>query len=280
MLCAAAALGAAPGRVPHVIPPRGTRRLCEGSDSHILRIPESHICTSSVCAFDDAQFTYSTVLKAAEDSSDTAMYMYWSLSDDEIAIGVDAHNAPGWVGLGMSATGGMMGADIWVLREVQGKLRLEDMFSSDWVKPQLDTDQNLRLMSAQQVGGRTSFWFTRKLAPCDGGAKRWEKRIGLTNQDFDVLGVHGDTNVEGQMIWALGATHSFLYHGTARAKRGAVYDHVWEPTPAEQLCEEDEPAIPPGAFAVPFVNNPYEVNPAEGTTQVVQTYWRPPAGIA
>eukprot|EP00966_Prymnesium_polylepis_P275324 6361237-Prymnesium_polylepis.1 len=52
----------------------------------------------------------------------SAVYLYWSLSqdNDEIAIGVDAHDTRGWVAVGISANGGMMGADIWRLSKDPG----------------------------------------------------------------------------------------------------------------------------------------------------------------
>ena len=143
----------------------------------------------------------------------SAVYLYWSLSqdNDEIAIGVDAHDTRGWVAVGISANGGMMGADIWRLsKDSGGNLKLDDMFVEGWVTPRLDAEQNLKLQGAQQADGRTSFWFTRKVRTCDGGGMRWA--TNWTSEDFDILGVGGDSNTNVNMIWATGSTHAFHYH--------------------------------------------------------------------
>ena len=103
---------------PIEIPSR--RRLCE---SHSTRIAAEHLCTPDTCVFDPANFKYSATLKARESEADTGYFIYWTFNDDEdeIAIGVDAHNAGGYVGLGISANGGMMGADIWMLAAATGR---------------------------------------------------------------------------------------------------------------------------------------------------------------
>ncbi len=99
------------------------RALCEAS--HSVRIAAEHVCTVDTCGFSADDFKYSKALKEQANEADTAFYIYWTFNEakDEIAIGVDAHNAPGYVGLGISANGGMMGADIWMLREVRRDAR-------------------------------------------------------------------------------------------------------------------------------------------------------------
>ena len=90
-------------------------------------VPTSHRCTATTCAFTPEMFKHA----AALNTGTSAVYLYWSISqdNDEIAIGVDAHDTRGWVAVGISANGGMMGADIWRLsKDGAGNLMLDDMF--------------------------------------------------------------------------------------------------------------------------------------------------------
>lgn len=236
-------------------------------------VPANHSCTNVTCAFTPEIFTHA----AALNTGTAAVYLYWSLSldNDEIAIGIDAHDTFGWVAVGISANGGMMGADIWRLsRDSGGNLVLDDMFVEDWVTPVHDAEQNLKLQGAQQANGRTSFWFTRKVRTCDGGGMRWG--TNWTSEDFDILGVGGDSNTGVNMIWATGSTHAFHYHGEGATRRGKYGEHTWQPTGA------DETPVAPGAAASVtthrLVNEPFELDPTGITTELVQSYWVPPPG--
>ena len=88
--------------------PSHKRLLCDAA--HSARIAPEHLCTPDACVFDPANFKYSKMLKAPASADDTGFFIYWDFNADldEIAIGVDAHNAPGYVGRGISANGGMM----------------------------------------------------------------------------------------------------------------------------------------------------------------------------
>ena len=152
------------------------------------------VCTVETCGFDGASFEKVKRLRQSFDANDPEIVMYWSFVGEDkvstrsppyahahshtyttqIRIAVDATNVDGWFSIGMSANGGMMGADLWRLMEDEnGVLVLSDMFVDDWVTPVLDTVQNVELLTAQQTAsGRTSFSFERKLITCDGGANR------------------------------------------------------------------------------------------------------------
>lgn len=234
-------------------------------------IPANHRCTAATCAFTDEMFKHAVALNAGT----SALYLYWSLSQDsdEIAIGIDAHDTHGWVAVGISANGGMMGADIWRLsKDSGGQLVLEDMFVEDWVTPRRDVEQNLKLMGAEQGNGRTSFWFTRKVRPCDGGGMRWG--TNWTSEDFDILGVGDDSNTDVSMIWATGSTHAFHYHGNADTHRGKYLHHRWQP-PAGSGCASGSAS---GLTTHRLVNEPFEVDPTGITTKTVQSYWLAPPG--
>ena len=244
-------------------------------------VPTNHRCTATTCAFTPEMFKHATVLNTGT----SAVYLYWSLSqdNDEIAIGVDAHDTRGWVAVGISANGGMMGADIWRLsKDGGGNLKLDDMFVEGWVTPRLDAEQNLKLQGAQQADGRTSFWFTRKVRTCDGGGMRWA--TNWTSEDFDILGVGGDSNTNVNMIWATGSTHAFHYHGDGATRRGKYGQHIWNPavaTPNETLVAPGAAASCKGESGLTthrLVNEPFEIDPTGITTLTVESYWVPPSG--
>eukprot|EP01051_Picozoa_sp_SAG22_P019316 SAG22_NODE_3529_length_1659_cov_0.855769_1_plen_320_part_01 len=234
-------------------------------------VPANHRCTASTCAFTPEMFKHA----AALNTGTSAVYLYWSLSqdNDEIAIGVDTHDTRGWVAVGISANGGMMGADIWRLsKDGGGQLVLDDMFVEDWVTPRRDAEQNVKLQDAQQANGRTSFWFTRKVRTCDGGGMRWG--TNWTSEDFDILGVGGDSNTDVSMIWATGSTHAFHFHGNSVTRRGKYVHHRWHP--AEAGCAGESAS---GLTTHRLVNEAaFEVDPTGITTKTVQSYWLTPPG--
>ena len=77
--------------------------LATVTTQHLI-VPTNHRCTASTCAFASEMFKHVAVLN----SGTSAVYLYWSLSqdNDEIAIGIDAHDTNGWVAVGISANGG------------------------------------------------------------------------------------------------------------------------------------------------------------------------------
>ena len=107
-------------------------------------------CTISECGFDAKDFERSrrvASVKADQQGDALQMDFYWTIgSDDMLTMGIDVTGArPGWLGFGISANGGMMGADIIVLRKDSGgsNFILEDRFAEDWATPLLDDHQTL-----------------------------------------------------------------------------------------------------------------------------------------
>lgn len=74
----------------------------------------------------------------------------------------------GWVGFGISRNGGMKGADMAILSKPSGSdWVLNDYHSEDFVTPQLDSSQDLHLLSVSVSGGVKSFTWTRRIESCD-----------------------------------------------------------------------------------------------------------------
>lgn len=227
-------------------------------------------------------------IRDALDDDDISINLYWTLENGTATIGVHVKNHDsGYFSLGMSANGGMMGADIWTFTKNQdsGDFELVDMFVEDWVQPIPDTDQNLKLMSAYQAGGTTAFMFQRDMKTCDGGAQRYAKTHG--QQDFDIV-----TNDVTNLIYAWGNDHEFRYHRETR--RGYVTNFWWgevgESSISSLLPEEEGRPTPGGdgdddgnqttwddAQVVRFVNDPYTIS-HERSTILVHTHFNPPSG--
>lgn len=77
-----------------------------------------------------------------------------------------------WLGIGLSETGSMKGADLWVLmRGDDGTWALTDRHAEGFSEPIEDSHQDVKLLSrpnpADAAAGRIMFTFSRHLAPCD-----------------------------------------------------------------------------------------------------------------
>ena len=247
-------------------------------------LPADRKCTAAVCGFDGAAYENGKTL-ADEPSEGVAVYAYWTLDDDaeEVTICLDAHGtAGGWFGFGLSANGGMMGADIAVLRKVDNAFVLEDTFTDDWATPWVDEHQDLELLSAVRdtSGGRTSFCFRRKYAPCDGGAAT-EAREWKSKEDLDIFPF-----ATSSVIWAQGTSDNFYQHMKGIAYRGKA-EITWKTTGAGQgfgdlaSQEANQTAGSQGAengtIVVEMVNLPYDGVPEDGTKTVHAYYNIPPS---
>ena len=69
-------------------------------------------------AFDKRDFAHTMELAAQMD-------MYWTVDEEAqtLKVGLDVRQSYGWVGLGIGSNGGMMGADMAVLRKEGGRRR-------------------------------------------------------------------------------------------------------------------------------------------------------------
>ncbi|KAJ3378311.1 DBH-like monooxygenase protein 1 [Lobulomyces angularis] len=94
--------------------------------------------------------------------------LHWKVNaiDEIIEFGISAH-VNGWLALGLSDSGGMTGADIFLGRKVNGEFLLEDRFALETGYPKLDKSQDLNLISSFHENGELNFHFTRKLKTCD-----------------------------------------------------------------------------------------------------------------
>lgn len=114
----------------------------------------------------------------------------------------------GYVAIGFSPNGGMKGADIalgWV-NDNDGKVHLLDMkATSNGLAPEIDSNQDLQLISGHQNDTHTTITFQRPWQTCD------------SQMDYKLS---GDTL---RLIWAFSNLDSLEYHGPAARGVRSVY---------------------------------------------------------
>ncbi|KAJ3022951.1 UNVERIFIED_CONTAM: hypothetical protein HDU68_008849 [Siphonaria sp. JEL0065] len=122
---------------------------------------------------------------------------HWNITNDQasILIGVDSDVPAGnWIGIGLTASGAMKGADLWILKQDQkGVYTIQDSHSNDYVTPSADARQDVTLVTAPNPGNNSlSYIFRRALVTSD-------------PQDLPII-----QNVENQMVWAYGDSSTLI----------------------------------------------------------------------
>ena len=96
----------------------------------------------------------------------------WTIDREAQQATFAVRSAPGadWVGLGLSTTRGMRGADIMMVRRIKNDngFEVDDRYSQDYEKPELDVLQNLELPEAYADDhDRIRALLRRRLETCD-----------------------------------------------------------------------------------------------------------------
>jgi len=171
--------------------------------------------------------------------------LLWSLKEDSIHLVVIAR-AQGWLGVGFSENGGMLGADMMIYE--QGNVL--DMYVTDDFVPQLDDCQSWTLVDAQQGDELLIVEVTRLLDTQD-----TQDRALVEDGDYDipisrVIGAWGDQ-----------ATHA--YHAQ-RVVRGSVRWHA-PPTLVEEEVhvQRELDTHAEGSFVVQAKNKAIELRDTE-----------------
>jgi len=175
------------------------------------------------------------------------MYLYYTPLEDSIMIGLHVlEGSFGWSALGPGGNGGMKGASQIVVRKNDDdEWVAEDRYSTDYSTPTLDESQDIELLFAQQddVTGETSWGVVLPQNSCD-------ERDYPLDEDHNVF-----------MIYALGSTHDFNFHGGARGQFTANllglppnqpnmddYDHVDLVMPNVSVVRGEEDLDPTNPF--------------------------------
>lgn len=92
---------------------------------------------------------------------DPSYNLYWNNPEDdviEMAVEVDTL---GWVGLGFSPNGGMVGSDIMMGWVKDGVVTITDRFAESESLPDMDKNQDFELVGGYEKDGKTVIKFRR-----------------------------------------------------------------------------------------------------------------------
>jgi len=145
----------------------------------------------------------------------------------------------GWSALALGGNGGMKGASQIVVRQDEGgEWIVEDRHSLDYVTPSLDESQDVQLLFAEQSENNGTFWGVRmKMNSCD--------EYDYAVEDLDRF-----------MLWALGSSHEFFYHGD---NRGQFHANLMQAPAMEESVD--------GLEFIDFSMHSVEIVAAEGQDQ-------------
>eukprot|EP01062_Namystynia_karyoxenos_P005365 TRINITY_DN1188_c1_g1_i1.p1 TRINITY_DN1188_c1_g1~~TRINITY_DN1188_c1_g1_i1.p1 ORF type:complete len:870 (+),score=198.79 TRINITY_DN1188_c1_g1_i1:85-2610(+) len=145
-----------------------------------------------------------------------SFWVAWKTDRDAGVITFAAgRTGDGWlaVAIGEEQNGGMKGADIIAVHEMNGAMILQDMHSTKYERPDVDQFQNAELLSEGSADGYYRAQFRRPLVSCD-------------TQDHGIRKGYPHT-----LVWALGMGFNFGYHG--QKARGSVVVNFDDPDPLE-----------------------------------------------
>jgi len=145
--------------------------------------------------------------------------LLWNVDEDggTIHFGVEVvQNNDGGVGIGISANGGMYGADLlMVQKDDQQAYGVIDMFSRGYSTSgdlvTKDDSQDATLHWVKELDGHLAFRVSRPIKSCD------------NEDDLEIL--------EGEVpfMWAVFSNHDHTYHGPSKKVRGTVYIDLLSP---------------------------------------------------
>ena len=129
--------------------------------------------------------------------------LYWQDHDTFMRLALECQ-ATGWIAMGISATGGMKGADIYMGRiDSNNMAELQDYYAQDQARPILDTVQDVRDIAVTRSDGKTLIEFTRDIDTCD-------------SQDLPLKD-------SVKIIYAFSNSDDFGYHGMNRGTATVVF---------------------------------------------------------
>lgn len=131
--------------------------------------------------------------------------LWWSVSEQSGSISL-AVRAPttGWVGVGVSPTGGMEGADIAVGWVSGGVVSMDDRYATAQQRPEVDSVQHLSDVSGWDNGTHTLLRWTRPLSGCN------EQDVDIRRGTTRVIYAYGDSEPSEPAL-----LQQHVAHGTA-----------------------------------------------------------------
>lgn len=174
-------------------------------------------CFDGTSPFDVKEWTYCQKIN-------DELFMYYNPFQEEdkgnLMLGLHAPNHfDGWSALALNGNGGMKGASQIVVRYQNGEWIAEDRHSEDYVTPSLDESQDVQLLFAEQNDKSGTSWGVRiKMNSCD-------------EHDYAI------EDLDRFMLWALGSSHEFTYHGN---NRGQFHANLMQAPAVEKAVDDLE----------------------------------------
>jgi len=160
--------------------------------------------------------------KYCQQINDNLHIYYTPMDTGNIMLGLHALEAYGWTALGPAGNGGMKGASQIVVRKNDDDEWIaEDRYSMEYTTPSLDDQQDVQLLFAQQdeETGETEWGVVIPQNSCD-------EPYDYPLEDHMIY-----------MIWALGSTHDFSFHGV---NRGQATVNLMGPPPSIPDMEDHD----------------------------------------
>ena len=170
-----------------------------------LRLTDAATCYDGAGGFQQEHWPFCQQLEAG-----LLMYFGPSTDGDFLKLGLQAENHSGWSALAIGGNGGMKGAQQFVVRQVDGEWKAEERYSADYVTPELQETQEVRLIFAGESQGHTSWGVLIPSRSCQPGERYAVEDVGMF------------------MHWALGHAQEFGYHKS----RGQFHTNLVSGPPA------------------------------------------------
>lgn len=161
-------------------------------------IIEAVLLSTLVNGYDFTDFHEVEASDAAEEAriKPPSFKIYYKVDDDDmVTFGAEVVLMEDeWFSVGVTSSGGMIGADMVILTSQNGEdYTLGDYWSSSFSKPTLDKEQNVELLESSRAGSLVTAVWRRPVTSCD------------QNQDLDL-----DTH--SMVIYAVGHGPELSYH--------------------------------------------------------------------
>ncbi|CAI7861589.1 unnamed protein product [Closterium sp. NIES-53] len=169
---------------------------------------------------------------------DPRLELHWTVNDSDATIRLAVRaNTAGWLAIGISEIGSMVGSDVLVawVAEKEGRVYATDCFIFNTsTEPTLDSNQDWHVLGGSQTTNQSTgdTWTTVHV---------WRRLDTGDCNDRPII-----SGKLHNIIWATGPTDDVSYHGSTRG--GAAL--VLAPTPGPTILEPPQPPSTASAAAV------------------------------
>eukprot|EP00755_Sulcionema_specki_P033237 Sspe_Gene.100311::Locus_75020_Transcript_1_1_Confidence_1.000_Length_706::g.100311::m.100311 len=142
----------------------------------------------------------------------------------EVTLALKTTKTHPWMGIGVSPSGGMRGADIMAVHKSGDEWVVSDLFGHDYEPPVMDENQHVKLVSVEMQDSALVATLRRPIDACE---------------------FHDNAIVKGfahPMIWAFGEGTDLTGWGAKHSDRGTVRMVLWE-DPANPVPEPKDSGL-------------------------------------